>query len=365
LEAIRQIPAYAKFLKDMCTLKRKSKDDKSKKVLLSEQMSSILKFDTPPKFKDPGVPTISCFIGNHKIEWALLDLGSSVNLIPYYVYLELGLGELKPSNCTLQLADRSVRTPRGRIDDVLVQIDKGYFPIDFVVLDMDPSQASKQIPLILGRPFLATANATINCRSGVMDVSVMNMRVRLNIFKACSQPVLEDESECFFVDVIDEMIEEALPAILCNDPLGICLSYGDLRLFDLGSAIDETDLALDSIPHVESSSWVSTYEPLPSLASSPTPPSIVSSPKLKLKPLPDSLKYVFLGPKKTLPVIISSLLSSDQEKELIHVLSDHKGAIGWSVADLKGISPTICMHRIHLEDDAKPVRQMQRRLNPT
>jgi len=73
---------------------------------------------------------------------------------------------------------------------------------------------------------------------------------------------------------------------------------------------------------------------------------------------------VFLGPKETLPVIISSLLSCDQEEELIRVLSDHKGAIGWSVADLKEISPTICMHRIHLEDDAKPVRQMQRRLNP-
>ena len=81
---------------------------------------------TPPKFKDPGIPTISisCFIGNHKIERALLDLGSSVNLIPYSVYLELGLGELQPSNCTLQLADRSVRTPRGRIHDILVQIDK-------------------------------------------------------------------------------------------------------------------------------------------------------------------------------------------------------------------------------------------------
>jgi len=82
LEAIKQILAYAKFLKDMCTFKRKSKDDKSKKVLLSEQVSSILKCDTPPKFKDPSVPTISCFIGNHKIERALLDLGSSVNLIP-------------------------------------------------------------------------------------------------------------------------------------------------------------------------------------------------------------------------------------------------------------------------------------------
>jgi len=180
------------------------------------------------------------------------------------VYLELGLGEVKASNCTLQLANRSVRTPRGQIDDVLVQIDKGFFPIDFVVLDMDPSQVSKKILLILGHPFLATANATINCRSGVMDVSVMNMRVRLNISKACSQRVLEDESECFFIDVIDEMIEEALPAILCNDPLGICLFHGDLRLFDLGSAIDKMDLTLNSIPHLESSSWVSIDEPLPS-----------------------------------------------------------------------------------------------------
>ena len=85
LEAIRQIPAYAKFFKDMCTFKRKLKDNKSKKVLLSEQVSSILKCDTPPKFKDPSVPTISCYISNHKIEKALLDLGSSVNLIRYYV----------------------------------------------------------------------------------------------------------------------------------------------------------------------------------------------------------------------------------------------------------------------------------------
>jgi len=72
-----------------------------------------LKRDTPPKFKDPGVHTILCFIGNHEIEMALLDLGSSVNSILYCIYLELGLGELQPSNCTLQLADRSVRTPRG------------------------------------------------------------------------------------------------------------------------------------------------------------------------------------------------------------------------------------------------------------
>ena len=75
---------------------------------------------------------------------------------------------------------------------MLVQNDKGFFSIDFIVLDMEPSHTSKQIPLILGRPFLATTNATINSRSGVMDISVMNMSVRCNIFKASSQPVFQD-----------------------------------------------------------------------------------------------------------------------------------------------------------------------------
>jgi len=64
-------------------------------------------------------------------------------LIPYVAYLELGLGELKPSTYTLKLADRSVRTPRGQVDNVLVQIDKGFFPVDFIVLNMDHSHASK------------------------------------------------------------------------------------------------------------------------------------------------------------------------------------------------------------------------------
>ena len=128
LDAIKQIPAYAKFLKDMCTFKRKSKAHCSKKVVLSEQVSSILQFDNTPKFKDPGVPTISCHIGDHKIEKALLDLGSSVNLIPFSVYEQLGIGELQPSNCTLQLADRSIRVPRGRIDDVLVKMIKDSSP---------------------------------------------------------------------------------------------------------------------------------------------------------------------------------------------------------------------------------------------
>ena len=106
LDAIKQIPSYAKFLKDLCTVKRKL--NIQKKAILTEQVSAILKHNTPPKYKDPGCPTVSCNIGNFRIQQALLDLGASVNLLPYSVYEQLGLGELKPTKVTLQLADRSI-----------------------------------------------------------------------------------------------------------------------------------------------------------------------------------------------------------------------------------------------------------------
>ncbi|XP_058185723.1 uncharacterized protein LOC131302946 [Rhododendron vialii] len=110
--------------------------------------------------------------------------------------------------------------------------------------------------------------------------------------------------------------------------------------------------------------WRTPFEPLPALSSTPAFPSIEAPPKLELKPLPASLKYVFLGHDDTLPVIIASNLSSEQDGQLLKVLKKHKGAIGWSVADLKGIDPSVCMHRIHCEENAKPSREMQRRLNP-
>uniref|UniRef100_A0A2N9FT19 Retrotransposon gag domain-containing protein n=1 Tax=Fagus sylvatica TaxID=28930 RepID=A0A2N9FT19_FAGSY len=148
LDAIQQIPSYAKYLKDLCTVKRKH--HVQKKAFLTEQVSAILQCNTPVKYKDPGCPTISCIIGNFNIDRALLDLGASVNLLPYSVYEQLGLGELKPTKVVLQLADRSIRT---------------------------------SIPVILGRPFLATSNALINCRSGVLKLSFGNMTVELNIFQ--------------------------------------------------------------------------------------------------------------------------------------------------------------------------------------
>ncbi|RVW20255.1 Retrovirus-related Pol polyprotein from transposon 17.6 [Vitis vinifera] len=215
LDMIKQVPTYAKFLKDLCTIKR---------------------------YKDPGSPTISVMIGGKVVEKALLDLGASVNLLPYSVYKQLGLGELKPTAITLSLADRSVKIPRGE---------------------------ANLVPIILGRPFLATSNAIINCRNGLMQLT------------------FEEEAA----------VEKEIP-------------------------------------------------------------------KLNLKPLPVELKYTYLEENNQCPVVISSSLTSHQENCLMEVLRRCKKAIGWQISDLKGISPLVCTHHIYMEEEAKPIRQFQRRLNP-
>ena len=135
------------------------------------------------KYKDPGYPTISVNIGGTCVEKALLDLDASVNLLPYSMYKHLGLGKLKPTSITFSLADRSIKIPKGIVEDVLIQVDKFYYPVDFVVLDTEPSAArANYVPIILGRPFLATSNAIINYQNGVMQLTFENMTLELNIF---------------------------------------------------------------------------------------------------------------------------------------------------------------------------------------
>ena len=133
-------------------------------------------------------------IGGNFIDKSLLDLGASVNLLPYSVYKQLGLRELKPTNITLSLADRSVKIPKGIVEDVLVKIDKFYYLVDFVVLDTEPiGNEPNHVPIILGRPFLATANAIINCRNGVMQITFGNMTLELNIFHLNNKHQLQED----------------------------------------------------------------------------------------------------------------------------------------------------------------------------
>jgi hypothetical protein len=158
LDAIQQVPSYAKFLKDLVTVKRKT--NVPKKAFLTEQVSSLLQYKMLVKYKDPRCPTIACQIGDNQAKKALLDLGASVNLLPYSVYIQLGLGKLKSTSITLQLADRFLKKLRGIIEGVLIKVDKFYYLVDFIVLDTEPAvNIEFQVPIILGCPFLATANA--------------------------------------------------------------------------------------------------------------------------------------------------------------------------------------------------------------
>jgi len=93
-------------------------------------------------------------------------------------------------------------------------------------------------------------------------------------------------------------------------------------------------------------------------------PSSVQPPKPDLKPLSFNLKYSFWGEYKTFSIIISSKLNAHQDSKLLQTLKMHKNALGWTIADIKGISPLICTHKIYLEENAKPSREIQRRLNP-
>jgi hypothetical protein len=127
-----------------------------------------------------------------------------VNLLLYSVFQNLNLGELKPTAVTLLLADRSVKVPRGIVEDVLVQVDKFIYPVDFIVLDTQPVEACNSFPVILGRPFLATSNALINYRNGVMKLSFGNMTLEMNIFNICKQP--GDDNDLKEVDLIEELV---------------------------------------------------------------------------------------------------------------------------------------------------------------
>ena len=220
LDAIKQIPSYAKFLKDFCTVKRKL--GVNKEAFMTEQSTSLIRNNLPPKYKDPGSPTISIVVGNSKLGHALVDLGASVNLFPYSVYVDLGLGELEPTNITLQLADRSVKNLRGIVNDVFMQVDKLYFPMDFVVLDTQPVvNQGTQFPVILGRPFLATANAIIHCRGGLMTLSFGNMTFNLNIFNVIKG--MGDEEDVCEVNMVDSVVHKYLDNVSYDDPLMSCL----------------------------------------------------------------------------------------------------------------------------------------------
>ncbi|XP_071914078.1 uncharacterized protein [Coffea arabica] len=363
LDAIKQVPKYAKFLRDLCVNRRRLRGDE--RVIVGENVSAVLQRKLPPKCGDPGMFTIPCKIGNTVIRRAMLDLGASINVMPKSIYASLKLGPLKETGIIIQLADRTNVYPDGLVEDVLVKVNDLVFPADFYVLDMDDDHSPDPSPLLLGRPFMSTAQTKIDVSKGILSMEFDGEIVHFNIFDTMKYPSNSNFSSIFSVSAIDPVVQEVFETD-GRDELEVALTK---------------HLELETTPQVEWSEHLKCtigalhslqtttkrYEVLPIFTPEPHQrvlPSVVQAPVLELKPLPEHLKYAYLGDNETLPVIISSALSKIQEEKLIRVLREHKEAIGWTIADIKGISPAVCMHRIRLEEDAKPVRQAQRRLNP-
>ncbi|XP_059446610.1 uncharacterized protein LOC132178176 [Corylus avellana] len=270
---------------------------------------------------DSKCPTISCMIGVSKIERAVLDLGESVNLLPYSVYLQLGFGEFKRTSMTFQLANRSVKVPQGIIEDVLIKVDKFYFLVDFIVLDTELIQnIGIQIPMTLGRPFLATVNALINCRTAVMKISFENMTAEQNIFDISKQPLEYDKVR--HVCLIEEIMKETVEESSIEDPLEAWLAqFGDD--LDLDKLLEQAYAILENTPLVSSEKREAIVPELP---------------KNELKPLPDTFKNKFFGPADSLLVIIASDLVGAQEEKLLAILREYKETISRTIEDIKWIS---------------------------
>ncbi|KAI3702618.1 hypothetical protein L6452_28365 [Arctium lappa] len=363
LDAIKQFPRYARFLKELCTNKRKLKGNE--KISMSQNVSAVLQKRLPPKCNDPGMFTIPCKVGNVAVNQAMLDLGASINVMPYAIYTSLDVGPLKPIGVVIQLADRSTVYPKGVLEDVLVQVNELVFPADFYVLDMEENNTSKAGMILLGRPFLKTSKTKIDVHDGNLTMEFDGEIIKFNIYDAMRYP--SDVSSLCFVDIIESLSDDVFD-LFNQDVLEVILGR-DLHSDSLKKLAQEYDIIEE---YTELVSWMehgkkSRYEvsriELP-LSNTKLLPSVEQAPDLELKLLPDHLKYAYLGEKDTLPVIISANLSSREEGELIKVLKEHKGAIGWTIADIKGLSPSLCQHKILLEEEYKPFREAQRRLNP-
>jgi len=326
-EALEQMPSYVKFMKDVLSKKRRLGDYET--VALTEECSAILQKKLPPKLKDPGSFNIPIALGSKFSGHALCDLGASVNLMPLSVYNRLGLGEPMPTSVTLQLADRTLTYPKGVVEDVLVKVDKFIFPADFIVLDYE---ADKDVPIILGRPFLATGRTIIDVQKGELTMRVQDQEVKINVL----QPIkfFDDNSEdCFRIDSEGDAIEARAKEQFLSS-----------QHKDISAGIDRVD-----VKHKEQDNTVNSAPKV----QAETP--IGEPSQLRLKPLPSHLKYAYLGEDETSPIIISASLSESQESRLLRILRKSQSTQKWSVVDLKDISPPCCGHKITNDEDQSAV----------
>ncbi|KAK1608649.1 hypothetical protein QYE76_032322, partial [Lolium multiflorum] len=328
-EQIKIEPAVA-IVKDLVT-----ENVEDGHIIFCEDASNIVSH--PNKPKQVSVPMISVRIGDH-CYYGLCDIGASVSAIPYELYTEImheiGSCELEDIDVVIHLANRETISPIGIVRDVEVLCGKIKYPADFLVLG---SAASDHCPIIFGRPFLNTCGAIIDCKKEKILTRFAGEPYEFNFSKFTKIPYKADLPSNDF-----KMEQCASIVLVPNNPLQQHLENSESEAFrNERDELEEIFLRQPILKH---------DLPVEDLGTTPPPKE---DPVFDLKPLPDNLKYAHIDDKKIYHVIISSKLTEIEEERLLEILKKHRGAIGYTLDDLKGISPSICQHAINMEDDAK------------
>ena len=352
-EVLTQMPQYTKFMKDILSKKRKITEEGIESLIAT--CNVVIQKTLPEKMSDSSSFTIPYKIEDVDMGKGLFNSGASINLMPLSVAKRLSLGELTPTAMTLQIANRTLAHPEGIFEDVLIKVGKFVFPVDFVVINIEED---KQVPLLLGRPFLAIEAALIDVKKGELTLRVGDEAVHFNLNHSLKQPELSS------VDC--EIVETKIPVNYelttdCNFQNSMNENEMNFQYLEhLEVEILNSNFKLkDSVFSVEENSEekLSSYEEKIAEENK-------SSEGLILRELSEHLKYSFLQPEKGKSVIISAGLTRLEEQKLLETLRKYKEAIAWSIEDLKGISPSICMHKILLEENARTSIEHQRRPNP-
>ncbi|GJS38057.1 reverse transcriptase domain-containing protein [Tanacetum coccineum] len=333
------IPNYRKFLKD--------------------ESSAMIQNKVLPKLEDPGSFLIPCNFNKTFSCNALADLGASINLMPYSLYAKLSLKTLKPTKMRVRLADRSFQYHVGIAENMLIEVGKFTFPANFIIPEI---KEDNKVPLILGRPFLHTADAVIRVKHKQLNLGVGTERKIFNIDSAMKHYYSNDDT-CFS---IDEILEEDFDTLLDEGSKILHSIKGTLLKEEIFSKFDEfMAMTADENSKSESDIEEPPFEKITINIDYKIKTSLEEPPTdLELKPLHDNLEYIFLEEPSFLPVIISSKLSAQNKSKLVSVLKIHKEAFAWKITDILGICPSFYKHKIQLLDDKKPIVQKQRRLNP-
>ncbi|XP_070042847.1 uncharacterized protein [Nicotiana tomentosiformis] len=311
-------------------------------IKVTHQYSAIISQTGVKKMEDLETFNIPCAIGLTSFTKALCDLGTSINLMPYAVFKKMGLGDRKPTSMKLLMEDHTLKRPLGVLDDILFKVDQSYVPADFVILDCE---VNVEIPIILGRPFLATGRAICDVVFGELKFRLNDEEVVFHIQKSMKHP--HDYGVISVIDMVDEVVDEDMHEKIVW--MKLFMRFYSIRIMTQWGGYIEAVMALEGLCSFSYKTETLSLD-LENRIIPPTKPSIIELPKLELKPLISHLRYEFLGPNESLPVTISSFLFSVHVSLSLDVLKKHKLALGLTIADIRGISSSFCIHKIYLEE---------------